>query len=435
MGKYRGELLSLELAEGVALHVNRRQDLKTVRIDLFLGEQLYPGRHTRLALLARMLERGTRQLPDMRSLNRFVDELYGADFGVEAEQFGERQALHVAIEILDPRVLPRHEDLVNRAASFVHEVVCEPLLHNGVFPSGILSQEKTALQNLMDGQLNDKQGYAQRRCIELMCAGEPCSLSPLGDPQDLATIDAADLHRFYRDLLCRGTIDVYVSGLVEAAALERRWRRFLDWPRQLAVEPAPAPRSGGGREAERRVFETLDVSQARIVLGYRTGVRPIDAEYPALLLLNQLWGEDSHSRLFRVIREQAGLCYHIASHLEDSCGLLFVSAGIEATDYREVTNKVAAELESLRAGRISASEVQEARSLLASRLLQLDEDPAGLIQFHYRQRLGRSGYTPLSLSAAIEGVDEAAVSGVARELRLDMSYFAHPSAAGQRSGV
>ena len=63
-------------------------------------------------------------------------------------------------------------------------------------------------------------------------------------------------------------------------------------------------------------------------------------DYPALVLLNLILGGDAPSRLFKHLREEEGLCYYIASHIEALSGLLFVTAGIEASAYPEVRDKV-----------------------------------------------------------------------------------------------
>ncbi len=422
----RDELQSRPLGDGVTLHVDDRRDQKTVRVDLFLSEPLRPGRHTLLALLARVLDRGTRRLPDMRSINRYVDELYGADFTVETEHIGLHQVLHIGIEVIDARYLPDREDLASRALAFVHEVLNEPLLRDGVFPAEIVAQEQTGLQTLIETRVNDRQAYAQRRCLEVMCAGEPASLSPLGDPEELARVTAHDLRVYHQDILRHGVIDLYVSGAVEPAVVEQHCVRLVGRHRRLSPPPSMFDRRIS-RRLERMVNEPLDATQAWIVLGYRTGLGPGDADYPALLLFTQVWGGDNQSRLFRVVREQAGLCYHIGSHLLGASGIMLVSAGIEVADLQEAMSLISDELESLKLGKINAAELQAARSLLVSRLQQLDEDPWNLICFHYRQRLAQSGYTRSGLAAAIEAVDAASLTRAARYVWRDLVYLVHPS--------
>ena len=93
-----GELTHLSLAAGVFLHLHRVSLYKTTRVDICFGEQLRRKRNTRLALISRLLERGTRTLPDLQSLNRFIDELYGAHFYTAVDRFGQYQFVHLCLE-------------------------------------------------------------------------------------------------------------------------------------------------------------------------------------------------------------------------------------------------------------------------------------------------------------------------------------------------
>jgi predicted Zn-dependent peptidase len=410
------------------LHVNPRDDVKTVRVDLFAREQLQAGRNSRLALVARLLERGNQRLPDLRCLNQFVDDLYGAEYAVDVEHYGDRHALHLYVETLAPRLLPNGEDLLPRVVAFLHDVLRLPLVQDGAFQAGALAQEKSALDLLIAAQLNDRLAYAQQRCLELMCAGEACALSPLGESGDLPGIEAGKLLEYFHGLLARAPIDVYVSGSVDVDACLTQWRSFFDWPRSPEPGGSGAPVALSLPVGNRSICEPLGGTQARLVMGYRTGVAMADPDYPALLLANQILGGDGHSRLFRALREQAGLCYHIASHLEAMSGLLFVAAGVEPADLEVVSDGVAHELAALQNGGGVPGELQGARALLTAGLLQLGEEPGGLVHFHYCHRLAASGLTYASLTQRLDAVELADIQRVARGIRPHIAYLAHGAA-------
>ena len=100
-----GELTHIPLATGVFLHLHRVPLYKTVRIDICIGEQLRQSRNSRLALISRLLERGTRSLPDLQSLNRFIDELYGAHYYAVVDKLGEYQFMRLCLELIDEKYL------------------------------------------------------------------------------------------------------------------------------------------------------------------------------------------------------------------------------------------------------------------------------------------------------------------------------------------
>lgn len=414
---------SLSLAPGARLHLNPSSRFKSLRVDLFTSTRMRPGDCTRVALISRLLERGTRRYPDLARLGRAVDELDGALLGAEVDQLGDRQLLHLFLEVLDSRYASRQgRDLLGPGLRLLHELLSEPAEEGNGFRRDYLHQEKAALKHQIASLYNDKLAYAQRRCIEVMCGGEPFGLSSMGDPADLAAIRASGLRRFHRSLLATSPIDLFVSGRVDDD-LPGRLERFVDWERQPAPPEQTPVRPGRRRRRPRRVIESQEVSQGRLVLGFRTGIRLGDRCYAALSLFNLMWGGDTGSRLFRKVREQAGLCYYVGSHLEPLCGLLFVSAGVEEADLEPVLASVEAQRLDLAQGRMTTGELESAKSLLAGRLAALDDDRPGLARFCYRQQLGGASADRDRLRDDLAAVTKAEVAEAAISVTLDTVYF------------
>ncbi|MFA6110902.1 MAG: insulinase family protein [Candidatus Latescibacterota bacterium] len=418
-----GDFTRLPLGPGICLHLNPSSRFKSLRVDLFTSARMRPGDCTRVALISRLLERGTRRYPDLARLGRAVDELDGALLGAEVDQLGDRQLLHLFLQVLDPRYARRQgRDLLGPGLELLHELLGEPAEEGNGFRRDYLRQEKAALRQQIASLYNDKLAYAQRRCIEVMCGGEPFGLSSLGDPADLAAIRAPGLRRFHRALLATSPIDLFVSGRVDDD-LPGRLERFVDWKRQLTPPEQTPVRPGRRRRRPRRVIESQEVSQGRLVLGFRTGIRLGDPCYAALSLFNLTWGGDTSSRLFRKVREQAGLCYYIGSHLEPLCGLLFVSAGVEEADLEPVLASVEAQRLDLAQGRMAAAELENAKSLLAGRLTALDDDRPGLARFCYRQQLGGASADRDRLRRDLAAVTRSQVAEAAMSVTLDTVYF------------
>jgi predicted Zn-dependent peptidase len=171
------------------------------------------------------------------------------------------------------------------------------------------------------------------------------------------------------------------------------------------------------------VIESQEVSQGRLVLGFRAGITLGDPGYAALALFNLMWGGDTSSRLFRKVREQAGLCYYIGSHLEPLCGLVFVSAGVDAADLEPVLASIEAQRLDLAQGRMTVAELENAKSLLAGRLTALDDDRPGLARFCHRQQLGGASTDRDRLRRELSAVTRQQVAEAATRASLDTVYF------------
>ncbi|MBI2505427.1 MAG: insulinase family protein [Candidatus Latescibacteria bacterium] len=422
-----GEDFALQrLDSGAELYCYPAGRFKSTRVDFFLSTPLCRGQHTRLALIGRLLERGTRRLPDLQSLNRFLDELYGAGFAVEVEALGDHQILHLSLEVVASPYLPGGEDLLTRGVRFLGEVLAEPLEEKGGFRQAYLGQEKRALAHYIRSLANDKSAYAHRRCLEAMCRDAPCGLPAYGDPADFRAINARNLLSCHRRLLACSPIALYFSGHVVPETVAQLGRELLCWGRE------PGRRAGqwvlpASTGAVQELFESQEVSQGRLVLGYRTGIGLADEDYPGLVLFNALLGGEAQSRLFRQLREEAGLCYHIGTHLEPLCGLLFVEAGIEPAAYTRVRAQVEAQFELLRQGRLVPGELELTRQCLLRNLWALDDSCEGLVRFFYQQLLAGCQLSRSSWQQRLEAVGAEDLARIAVRVQLDTSFFLHPS--------
>ena len=415
-----GEFTRVQLADGVYLHWHGIGLYKTIRVDVCLSTPLGAPRHSLVALSSRLLARGTHKLPDVQSLNRFIDDLYGAHYSVQVDRLGEHQLIHLCLEVIDENLLGE-KGILERGLTFLRDV----LRDGSGFQDEPLAREKNRLARQIADGFNDKLGYAQRRCCEEMCRGEPMGLSPLGNPADFATVQADELWAFHRERTAADRLDLFVSGAVRLEQVRPLMESLFTWER-TASQPRPRrPRRAG---PQREIFECQAVREAKMVLGYRTqvayGADGTD-DYPALVLLNLMLGGDGPSRLFKHLREEEGLCYYVASHIEALSGLLFVAAGIEATAYPQARDAVEQELQALRTGAFDPWEIEAARRLLRARLLGLAEDREGFFRYQLREGLIGGSQSPQVLWQRIEQVGVEDLTRVAGGITADTAFLLH----------
>ncbi len=415
-----GEFTRVQLADGVYLHWHGIGLYKTIRVDVCLSTPLGAPRHSLVALSSRLLTRGTHKLPDVQSLNRFIDDLYGAHYSVQVDRLGEHQLIHLCLEVIDENLLGE-KGILERGLTFLRDILCD----GSGFQDEPLAREKNRLARQIADGFNDKLGYAQRRCCEEMCRGEPMGLSPLGNPADFAAVQADELWAFHRERTAADRLDLFVSGAVRLEQVRPLVESLFTWERTASQPRAQRSRRAG---PQREIFECQAVREAKMVLGYRTqvayGADGTD-DYPALVLLNLMLGGDGPSRLFKHLREEEGLCYYVASHIEALSGLLFVAAGIEAAAYPQARDAVEQELQALRTGAFDPWEIEAARCLLRAWLLGLAEDREDFFRYQLREGLIGGSQSPQALWQRIEQVGVEDLTRVAGGITADTAFLLH----------
>ena len=414
---------------GMTLFLHDTSKFKTTTVDILIPRGLQRPHNTKIALAARLLERGSRKWPDMQSLSRHMDHLFGASLSVEVEQMGDLQVLHASIEVLDQQFVDYDGRLLSEGLDFLHDVMHHPAGDGSAFREEYVLQEKRGLKRTIRALFNDKMAFAQRRCVEMMCPDEAYGLSSRGDIEDLETIDPVGLLTFYRDFLIETPPYVFITGNVylQAAA-----DLFLDVFAKRGSAPLPPAETEATERTPRKDFprepriasEVQNLTQGKLVQGYRCSYTIRDDEYAALATFCDLFGGDTHSRLFRNVREAAGLCYAIETRLESSCGFLFVDAGIDAADYEAVRTKVEEQLDSLRQG-AGDEELSRVRGLLIKRLESMPDSRDLLVQFALQQELFGGRRDRLTLIDHLAEVSAGDVSRIAQGVQLDAEFFLH----------
>ena len=200
------------------------------------------------------------------------------------------------------------------------------------------------------------------------CAGKSLGVDKLGDVAHVEAITPQSLWERYQTLLVTAQIELYYCGSAEPERVEQAMRKALAGLPQARKRLCPECEVAlhGGAEP-RYVEERLDVTQGKLAMGFRTGgITCWEEDYPALTVLNALFGGTTMSRLFLNVREKLSLCYYASSTLEKMKGLLLVSSGIEFDKYDTAREEILAQLESIRRGEIEDWELEGTRSILVN---------------------------------------------------------------------
>ena len=371
------------------------------------------------ALLPAVLHRGTMRCPDMEQLAAAMDRLYGAQISPTIRKRGETQCLGFVASFIDDSYIPGGEQLLEPVAELLGELLCDPVTERGRFVTAYFEGEKTNLIDAIRSQVNDKREYAYARLLREMCDGEPYGISRLGDEAGAEKLQMPKLHALYGELLATARLELFYCGSADCARVEGALDRALAaLPRERVAEPAVAERVGAP-ETVREITETMDVTQAKLAMGYRAA----SEDTPALLLANLIFGGYSNSKLFLNVREKLSLCYYASSGYHRSKGIITVSSGIEAQNYEVARREIAAQLEAVQNGDFEPWELEGARSCMLSSL-RSREDSAGRLEEYYLGQAATGLWEDTdALLAQLEAVTPERVAEAARSIRLDTVYF------------
>jgi len=177
-------------------------------------------------------------------------------------------------------------------------------------------------------------------------------------------------------------------------------------------------------EDKPRYFEEeMDVTQGKLVMGFRLGAVMEEPDFAALNVFNSVFGSGSTSKLFMNVRERLSLCYYASSALNTHKGLMIVSSGIDFDKLEDVKAEIFAQLEDIRNGNISEDEFISAKSGVSSELRSYMDIPSALESFYLSQTLRGLDYGPMEMAQLVQEVTLDEVTEIAKSVECDMIYF------------
>ena len=419
------ELTRSELMPGVFLTHLRSDKFKTASMSLSLLTQLKRETAAMNALIPSVLRRGTNRYTDMEQISRRLDELYGASIEPVVRKVGEIQCLGFFASFPEPAFLPGKEDLLGEVSALMSEMLLVPNTRGGLLLPQYVDSEREKLVDLIRSRGNEKRSYAAQRCIEEMCCCEDYAVSRLGSEEEAESIHYKKLTRHYRELIRTSPMELFYCGRADARQVERAWREALSgMPRgEIDYDIGTDLRMNALEDAPRYCEERMDVTQGKLVLGFRLGDCMEDPDVPAIRVFNAVYGNGATSKLFLNVREKLSLCYYASSAIVLRKGLMLVSSGVAFENFQAAKDEILAQLEAVKKCEISDDELNWAKRSVASDLRAMTDSPFLLESFWLSQALDGLDYGPTELAALVEEVTKDRVAAVAKSVVCDLVYF------------
>ncbi len=415
------KVTTYEIKKGITLTHIQAEQFKTVSVGVHFHRPLTKKEASANALLTSVMRRGNRKLQDAVSLNRYLQELYGAYFDADVRKKGEDQIVSFTISTVADSYLPAGKACCYDAIKMLFEMILNPQLQGCAFRTDYVEQEKINLINDIKAQINDKRTYTLWRLIETMCKNEAYSIYELGTTEDVEVLTPESLYVQYQTVLTESPIDIFVTGnanIDEIKSLAESYfaeinPKVTEYPKTVMYQP---------KEKCEELTECYDVSQAKLSIGFSTGIAPKDPEYYALMVYNSVFGSGAHSKLFNNVREKLSLAYYASSRLERFKGMMVVSSGIEYQNKEKAEAEIFAQADAMCRGDISDYEMDVSIKSIVNYLRCLCVSSSNLAVYYLGQAISGTNISLEEMCQKIESVTKQDVINVAKKIKPEMVY-------------
>ncbi len=385
------------LPDGLRVISETIDSVRSVAVGVFVGvgaRDEQPAEAGVTHLIEHLLFKGSERF-DQVEIARVSDRL-----GSELNAFTTRESTVVHVRVLDEHV------------PLALDVMCDMAARPRFESEALESEREVVLEEIamIEDDPSDLVHDLAARCV---FGGHELGRPVIGSAATVRELTNAGVAAYHASRYGAGNVVVAAAGHIEHDAFCALVAERL----RLGVATR-AERSTPSLDGSRRLFLARDTEQYHVCLS-APGLRRDDERRFALALLDHVLGGAASSRLVQEIREQRGMAYSVYSYTSsyDDAGQIGIYVGTRAENVGECVEIARAEVADLRAGGLSADELERAKESVKGRMLLALESTSSRMS-----RLGRSvlsGSEILSLdevAARIDAVTHEAVTELAREL-------------------
>src|SRR5699024_1037902 len=124
---------------------------------------------TNRALLPYILRQGSKSYPDRLTLQKKLDDLYGAVLSIDGSKKGNNHILSSRLDVTNGKYISNEPSILAEAVTRVRDVICDPKVKAARFDEHVFNDEKNPLHQQVQSIYDHILRYANMRLIDEMC--------------------------------------------------------------------------------------------------------------------------------------------------------------------------------------------------------------------------------------------------------------------------
>lgn len=272
-----------------------------------------------------------------------------------------------------------HIDVPNTGAHTAIDILCDIMQH-ATLPPDELAKEMDVIRREMDMCQDDPGRRASRRLFETAYTRSPYRFTIIGYPDIFNEVKPEDIRNYYHEKYAPNNVFYVVAGDVKNEEVVAQIKTAYAQTKSRALPPVVLPLEPR-QTAAREVIEEAPVELGHLHFAWHIPELR-HADVPILDVLAVLLGSGRSARLFQQVREKAGLVHHVDAwtYSPGLPGIFGSSALVDGDQFEAASEAILAEIEKVKAGPVSAGELQKAVKQFISATLATQKTMEGQAQ-------------------------------------------------------
>ena len=377
------------------------------------------------ALLSAVLGKSNKKFKTQKEIQMYLYSLYGANFDIGIEKFGDLYNIEFRGECINKKYLPNNTDVVNEVLEFLYDAIYNPNVLNGAFDEEVVEREKDFILNKIREVKDDKLRYGIRKMEELMCKDEPFSTYVYGDEDDIYKITSSDLYKRYNEVISNSCITFIISGnLLGYEDIEEKVNNIFNNKLVSKLNYKELIYNQKLNHNQEVVEESQQTTQSVLSYGLRIN-NPNSNDFYKLSVYNALLGGTPSSKLFQNFREKESLAYTVRSRYYRFKDIIIIYAGIQKENYEKAKLVIENEINKIKDGEISDEEFEASKKSIISDLKEWNDSKIALSKMFISNlfSLKNDLLTLEQMVDKFEKVTKQDIIDIASKITIEKIYF------------
>lgn len=377
------------------------------------------------ALLSAVLGKSNKKFKTQKEIQMYLYSLYGANFDIGIEKFGDLYNIEFRGECINKKYLPNNTDVVNEVLEFLYDAIYNPNVLNGAFDEEVVEREKDFILNKIREVKDDKLRYGIRKMEELMCKDEPFSTYVYGDEEDIYKITSSDLYKRYNEVISNSCITFIISGnLLGYEDIEEKVNNIFNNKLVSKLNYKDLIYNQKLNHNQEVVEESQQTTQSVLSYGLRIN-NSNSNDFYKLSVYNALLGGTPSSKLFQNFREKESLAYTVRSRYYRFKDIIIIYAGIQKENYEKAKLVLENEINKIKDGEISDEEFEASKKSIISDLKEWNDSKIALSKMFISNlfSLKNDSLTLEQMVDKFEKVTKQDIIDIASKITIEKIYF------------
>ena len=251
----------------------------------------------------------------------------------------------------------------------------------------------------------------------------PFGLYKYGYIEDIDKIDEKNLYDYYKNIISKCKIDIFVSGdvtdneIIQIIKNDKNVQELCEREPEYNTKSITVP-----KREEREFIEKMDVTQGNLVLGLTIDKSDKREKYVAIVY-NAILGGTATSKMFQIVREKYSLAYTSSSNYLRHKNSIFIRCGIEIENYEKTLKIIREQLEDMKNGNFTDEDIQNAKNGVLSIVRLIPEEQDTEITYYFGQTIAENKMTFEEYEGEVNSVTKEEIMELAKKVNIDTVYF------------